>query len=47
MGRVDTSPIEGWLSRSLDRKSMKGTKGKKDPEGIEASTVPDLKSNRR
>jgi len=25
------------LSRSLDRESKKGTKGKKDPEGIEAS----------
>jgi hypothetical protein len=25
------------LSRSLNRKGMKGTKGKKDPEGIETS----------
>ena len=27
----------GWLSRSLNRKSMKGTKDEKDAEGIEAS----------
>ena len=29
--------MEGWLSRSLNRKSKKGTKDKKDPDGIEVS----------
>jgi hypothetical protein len=33
----DGTPVGGWLSRSLNRKSKKGTKGKKDPESIELS----------
>jgi len=35
---VRTTSVEDWLSRSLKRKSKKGTKDKKkDPEGIRAS----------
>jgi len=41
---VRTTSVEDWLSRSLKRKSKKGTKGKKDPEGIRAS-VPGPKCN--
>jgi hypothetical protein len=35
VARRDLTPLEGWLSRSLNRKSKKGTKDKKDAEGIE------------
>jgi hypothetical protein len=33
--RLDS--VEGWPSRSFNRKSKKGTKDKKDPEGIVVS----------
>ena len=33
----DWTPLVAWFSRSLNRKDMKGTKGEKDPEGIETS----------
>jgi hypothetical protein len=36
---LDGTPLVDRLSRSLNRKSMKGTKGMKDPEGIEASDL--------
>jgi hypothetical protein len=45
--RFDGVPMVVRLSRCLNRKGMKGTKDKKDAEGIEASVRPELNVNRK
>jgi len=35
--RVFLDPVDGWLLTSLNRKSKKGAKDKKDSEGIQGS----------